>query len=145
MDDKRPDSPPPTLDRSVHAAAARVTQGISPYALAESQLDWLWHFAWSPGLAVETASRLANSLARIGVAAGLRAMGREALEPFPRNGDPYERDGLWAVSPYAELRQFHAALADAASFAIANTRGVSPIDRARMLFIVRQLLDAASP
>ena len=37
------------IDRSVHAAAARFTVGVSPAALAHAYLDWATHLAFSPG------------------------------------------------------------------------------------------------
>jgi polyhydroxyalkanoate synthase subunit PhaC len=134
-----------TIDRALHATVAKVTQGMSPYAFAESQLDWGWHFAASPGLATETISRFVQSLTRIGLAGLQRQIGREAPDPFPRNGDPYERDPLWSLPPYAQIRQVHLALADAALFAVRQTRGVSPIDRARTEFVVHQAMDALAP
>ncbi|MFO1090589.1 MAG: alpha/beta fold hydrolase [Hyphomicrobiales bacterium] len=134
-----------TMDRAIHAAAARVTQGISPFALAQAQLDWGWHFLWSPGLAMETARRFTTSMAQIALSSTLHAMGREAPDPFPKNGDPYERDGLWLQPPFAQIRQMHLAVSDAAQYAVGHTRGVEPIDRARMLFLTRQVMDAVAP
>ncbi len=134
-----------TIDRAVHAAVAKLTQGISPYAFTESQIDWAWHFAASPGLAAETVTRFAQSLARIALASAQRQMGRDAPDPFPRNGDPYERDPLWSTPPYALARQAHLALTDAALFAVRQTRGVSAIDQARTEFLVRQTMEALAP
>ena len=36
-------------DRSLHAAIARFTSGISPAALAEAYLDWATHLTYAPG------------------------------------------------------------------------------------------------
>lgn len=37
------------IDRSVHAATARATAGISPSAITSAYLDWATHLAASPG------------------------------------------------------------------------------------------------
>jgi poly(hydroxyalkanoate) polymerase-like protein len=37
------------LDRSLHYATSRLTQGRSPMALAEMHYDWLIHLSLSPG------------------------------------------------------------------------------------------------
>ena len=37
------------VDRSVHAATARLTGGISPATVAEAYMDWAIHLASSPG------------------------------------------------------------------------------------------------
>lgn len=36
-------------DRSLHAATARFTGGMSPAAMAEAYLDWVTHLAYAPG------------------------------------------------------------------------------------------------
>ena len=38
-----------TIDRSVHAATARFTAGLSPMMLIGAYLDWAAHLAFSPG------------------------------------------------------------------------------------------------
>jgi hypothetical protein len=37
------------IDRSLHAATARLTAGRSPIALADAYLDWASHLAFAPG------------------------------------------------------------------------------------------------
>src|SRR5690242_20689489 len=37
------------VDRSLHAAVARFSAGLSPPALAEAYMDWAAHLASSPG------------------------------------------------------------------------------------------------
>ena len=58
-------------DRSLHAAIARFTAGISPAALAHAYLDWATHLAYSPGKrlqlvdkAMRKAVRFANYASR---------------------------------------------------------------------------------
>ena len=59
------------LDRSLHYAMSRVTQGLSPMALAETYYDWLVHLSFSPGKQVQLwhkgvrkATRLSSHLVR---------------------------------------------------------------------------------
>ena len=42
------------LDRSIHAAVARFTGGLSPAALTEAYLDWATHLANAPGKRLRT-------------------------------------------------------------------------------------------
>ncbi|MFY9836410.1 MAG: poly-beta-hydroxybutyrate polymerase N-terminal domain-containing protein, partial [Xanthobacteraceae bacterium] len=37
------------MDRSLHAAVARFTGGLSPAALTQAYLDWATHLANAPG------------------------------------------------------------------------------------------------
>src|SRR5215470_16453823 len=37
------------IDRSLHAAVARFTAGLSPAALAHAYLDWVTHLTYAPG------------------------------------------------------------------------------------------------
>jgi hypothetical protein len=55
------------IDRSLHAATARFTAGLSPAALAEAYIDWATHLASSPGKRMqllEKATKKAVRLAR---------------------------------------------------------------------------------
>ncbi|WP_368417019.1 poly-beta-hydroxybutyrate polymerase N-terminal domain-containing protein, partial [Falsiroseomonas sp.] len=47
-----------TLDRSIRAAQARATQGLSPVALAAPLADWAFHLACAPGKQMALALRL---------------------------------------------------------------------------------------
>ena len=45
-------------DRSLHAATARFTVGLSPAALAHAYFDWATHLACAPGKRMQLISRL---------------------------------------------------------------------------------------
>jgi polyhydroxyalkanoate synthase len=65
-----PDNPYATFDRSLHAALARLTSGISSAAIASAYLDWGAHVLGAPGRQLELASKaLAGALASIDFAA----------------------------------------------------------------------------
>jgi hypothetical protein len=77
------------IDRSLHAAVARFTAGLSPAALAHAYLDWVTHLTYAPGKrlqlvdkATRKAVRFANYASRCAVA------GHEApccIEPLPQD------------------------------------------------------------
>ncbi len=52
------------IDRSLHAAAARFTMGLSPAALAEAYFDWSSHLAFSPGTQLKIANKAARKSLR---------------------------------------------------------------------------------
>src|SRR5690348_11478065 len=59
------------VDRSLHAAVARFTLGLSPAALFEAYFDWAIHLTFSPGKRMQLADkafrkglRLANYIGR---------------------------------------------------------------------------------
>ncbi len=135
-----------TIDRSLRAALARVTQGLSPYAIGAAYADWLVHYLRSPGAQLDVAFRLAESTKRIMLHAALQSADKPGEPPFPPNGwAQWEKDGLWNQPPWSLLRQWHLALTDAALLAAEAPRGMESIDRTRMSFMTRQLMDALAP
>ena len=49
----------PDLDRTLHAAMARLTGGLAPSALAGAYLDWMTHLAVAPGRQMQLAGQAA--------------------------------------------------------------------------------------
>ena len=77
------------IDRSLHAATARFTMGLSPAALAEAYLDWATHLAYAPGKriqlvdkAMRKAMRFSNYLQKYAVSGG-RA--EDCIDPLPQD------------------------------------------------------------
>ena len=95
------------IDRSLHAAGARFTAGLSPAALADAYLDWLTHLTYAPGKrlqlvdkATRKAVRFANYASRCAVA------GHEApccIEPLPQ--DKRFAGESWHKWPYNLVHQ----------------------------------------
>jgi polyhydroxyalkanoate synthase subunit PhaC len=52
------------LDRSLHAAVARFTGGLSPAALSEAYLDWATHLANAPGKRLQLTEKAARKAMR---------------------------------------------------------------------------------
>src|SRR5271167_4575646 len=76
-------------DRSLHAAMARFTVGISPAALAEAYLDWATHLAYAPGKraqligkAIRKAARFANYASHYAIEGGQTEC---CIEPLPQD------------------------------------------------------------
>src|SRR4051812_27455314 len=76
-----------TLDRSIRAAQARATQGLSPISLVAPWADWAFHLARAPGKQMSLAVLLQTSFARLALWAA-RAGGSD-VEPLvhPAPGD----------------------------------------------------------
>src|SRR3954468_22900685 len=77
-----------TLDRSIRAAQARATQGLSPISLVAPWADWAFHLARAPGKQTSLAVLLQSSLARLALWTA-RAAGGADVEPLvhPAPGD----------------------------------------------------------
>ena len=133
-----------TLNRISRALTARYTQGISPHAQFNAWFDWLSHLSRAPGRQLELlalaqiyAARLASLALHDGASPTL---------PFePQHDDRRFNDPGWRKAPYRYFAQ--AFLAQEAWWREATklVRGMQPKDSARVAFMARQLLDAASP
>ena len=134
-----------TLDRTLRATTARLTQGVSPHALMAAWLDWLSHLARAPGSQLELSLLAAVFAARLTrfAAGGLQA---QAELPFaPDESDRRFRDPAWAKWPYVFWQQ--AFLAQQAWWQAATRplRGMRPKSADRVGFVARQWLDLLSP
>ena len=76
-------------DRSLHAAMARFTAGVSPAALAQAYLDWATHLAYSPGKRLQLLDKAIRKGVRFANYAGRCAMqggqGECCIEPLPQD------------------------------------------------------------
>ena len=61
------------IDRSVHAATARFTVGLSPMALMGSYMDWAAHLAFAPGKQAQLAEKAYKKWMRLANYAGRSA------------------------------------------------------------------------
>ena len=140
------ETPPPwslaALDRRVHSAQARLTQGLSPEAIALAFLDWGMHLANAPYHRVDLA-RLALEQARSLLAAVLGFAPAPCIEPQP--GDHRFASPAWQQQPFAAIEQ--AFLLTEAWWQAATTGlpGVAAAQERIVSFAMRQVLDVASP
>ena len=134
-------------DRSLHAAAARVTGGLSPAALAQANSDWAMHLATAPGKrmqlvdkAMRKAARFANYATRCAMAGG---KGEHCIEPLPQDrrfaGDDWHR---W---PFNFIHQAFLLNQQWWHNATTGIRGISRQHEALVEFMSRQILDMVAP
>ncbi len=139
------------LDRIARAGLGRVTQGVSPNAVAAAVLDWATHLARAPGRQTELALAAWTDLMRLGRYAAASATpadaGASAPEPpfAPQPGDHRFDDPAWGRPPYSLYAQGFLAVEDFWEKATRPVRGMSAEHAARMAFLVRQALDVVSP
>ncbi len=135
------------LDRSFHAATARLTGGLSPAALALAFLDWGVHLALSPGKWVQLHHKAWRKWARLmAFAAQLAVRGRAAglcIAPLPQD---HRFDApAWGAAPFVLLHQAFLLQQQWWHVATTDVRGVSPAHGAMVTFTMRQLLDMVAP
>ncbi|MFO1302179.1 MAG: alpha/beta fold hydrolase [Burkholderiales bacterium] len=134
------------VDRSVHAATARFTGGLSPIAFTDAYLDWGAHLAFLPGKRARLAEKAAKKLQRFGVYCARRAQGI-AIEPciVPLPQDHRFDDPRWGQAPYDTMYQSFLLVQQWWHNAMTGVRGVTRQHENMVAFATRQMLDLASP
>ena len=134
-------------DRSLHAAIARFTNGLSPAALAEAHLDWATHLAYSPGKrlqlidkAVRKAVRLMNYTCRCVMERGKTDL---CIEPLPQDKRFVGEE--WQSWPYNFIYQAFLLNQQWWHSATTGLRGISKRHEDMVKFASRQILDMVSP
>ncbi len=114
-----------TFDRTLRAAEARLTQGISPTAVSGAWFDWAVHLSRAPGKRMELTTRAWTQ--------GLRwllwlrhAATQQDAAPLirPTNGDTRFTDPAWQAFPFNAMAQAH--LLTEAWWAEADARRAGP-------------------
>ncbi len=136
-----------TLDRSLHAAAARFTGGLSPAALVAAYMDWATHLAVSPGKqmqlvdkAMRKSIRLAGQMASQTTAAGRAG---PCIEPLPQ--DHRFAGEAWQKWPYNMYYQSFLLQQQWWHNATKGVRGVTKQHENVVEFAARQILDMFAP
>jgi polyhydroxyalkanoate synthase len=135
------------IDRSLHAAAARFTLGLSPAALAESYLDWATHLAFSPGKQLQLVDKAARKALRFGNYLQRCLSERGACEPCiaPLPKDRRFAGDEWQKWPYNALHQAFLLQQQWWHNATTDIRGVTRQHANIVSFVARQLLDVVAP
>ena len=133
------------LDRSLHAAAARATAGLSPSALAGAYFDWLTHLMSSPGKQAQLVEKARKKWLRYLNYAARCAMrdGKACIEPLPQ--DKRFADPAWSAFPYNLMSQGFLLSQQWWHNATTGVRGVTPQHERAVEFAARQMLDVFSP
>ena len=135
-----------TLDRLSRALLARATQGISPFAVAETWADWALHLASAPGKRLELFQRAAMTMARFGLWLPVAAAGtkREAFVE-PAAGDRRFFDPAWSQWPFNVLVQGFLSTEAWWRQATSRVAGLERDREAEAAFMARALIDVVSP
>jgi polyhydroxyalkanoate synthase subunit PhaC len=134
-------------DRSLNAAVARFTGGLSPAALVGAYLDWATHLAASPGKRMRLLDKAARKAVRFGNYAWRYAAERGdagcCIEPLPQ--DHRFTAPEWGKWPFNFLYQGFLLQQQWWHNATTGVRGVSRKHQDMVEFATRQILDMAAP
>jgi polyhydroxyalkanoate synthase len=134
-------------DRSLHAALARFTLGLSPAAIAAAYLDWLVHLIAAPGKRLQLVDKMARKALRFSAYASQQALqpGRTApvIDPLPQ--DRRFAADAWQHPPFNLLYQGFLLQQQWWHNATTEIRGVTRHHEELVEFGGRQLLDMFSP
>ncbi len=138
------------MDRSLHAAAARFTAGLSPAALAHAHLDWATYLAFSPGKrlqliekAVRKGIRFLNYACQCALHGANDGAPPTCIEPLPQ--DRRFTTEAWQKWPYNFIYQSFLLHQQWWHNATTGIRGVTKEHERIVEFASRQVLDMFSP
>ena len=134
-------------DRSLHAAIARFTNGLSPAALAHAYLDWATHLAYSPGKQLQLVDKAMRKAVRFTNYACRCAMGGGKADPCiaPLPQDKRFAGEEWQKWPYNLVYQAFLLNQQWWHSATTGLRGISKRHEDMVEFGARQILDMVSP
>src|SRR6266542_1858493 len=134
------------VDRSVHAATARFTSGLSPIALASAYLDWASHLAFAPGKRSQLAEKAFKKSLRFANYLGRYAL-RQDIDPciVPLPQDKRFVDPDWQRPPFNLIYQSFLLTQQWWHNAVTGVRGVTRSHENIVAFATRQILDMYSP
>jgi polyhydroxyalkanoate synthase len=135
------------VDRSLHAAVARFTAGLSPAALAHAYLHWATHLADAPGKRLQLVDKAARKAVRFANYATRYAMSRGqtecCIEPLSQDKRFAAED--WQRWPYNFIYQGFLLQQQWWHNATTGVRGLSKQHEKMVEFAARQILDMVSP
>ncbi len=137
---------PSSIDRLLHASLGRMTQGVSPPALALAYADWALHLAASPGKQQQLVEKALRKTTRLALHAARAATDPDTppcIEPLPL--DRRFRAEAWRRWPFNLTYQSFLLTQQWWHNATTGVRGVSPHHANVVSFMARQLLDVFSP
>ncbi|HEY6993244.1 MAG TPA: alpha/beta fold hydrolase [Xanthobacteraceae bacterium] len=134
-------------DRSLHAAVARFTAGLSPAALAHAYLDWATHLFYSPGKRLQLVDKAARKAIRFAnYASHCVPLGHQppcCIEPLPQ--DKRFVGEAWQKWPYNLIYQGFLLHQQWWHNATTGVYGVTRQHEDMVAFAARQILDMFSP
>ncbi len=135
------------IDRSVHAASARFTGGLSPAALSEACMDWAIHLAAAPGKRMQLSQKALKKAARFATYAAGAAANPQARERCiePLAHDRRFAGDAWLKWPFNVLHQGFLLNQQWWHNATTGVHGVTAQHENLVQFMTRQVLDVFSP
>jgi len=135
------------LDRSLHAAMARFTVGVSPMTLVGAYADWARHLAYSPGKQLRLTEKALRKWLRLGTYANRTAFTSNGCEPCiePLPQDRRFIGEAWRKPPYDVLYQSFLLTQQWWHNATTGVHGVNAQNERIVAFGTRQWLDVFSP
>jgi polyhydroxyalkanoate synthase len=135
------------LDRSLHAAMARFTVGVSPMTLIGAYADWAAHLSFSPGKQMQLAEKAVRKWLRLVSYANRVALSHDShvpcIEPLPQ--DKRFFDEAWRKFPYDLAYQSFLLTQQWWHNATTGVHGVNAQNEKIVAFGTRQWLDVFSP
>jgi polyhydroxyalkanoate synthase subunit PhaC len=134
-------------DRTLHAATARFTAGISPAAVTQAYLDWATHLAYSPGKRAQLLNKAIRKALRFARYVNQYAVnGSEVeccIEPLPQ--DHRFADPAWQKWPFNFIYQAFLLQQQWWHNATTDVHGVAKRHEGMVEFGARQIIDTAAP
>ena len=134
------------IDRSLHAAMARFTVGVSPMTLIGAYADWAAHLSYSPGKRLQLAEKAVRKWLRLVIYANrtFTQDGREpCIEPLPQDRRFLHK--AWRKFPYDLTYQSFLLTQQWWHNAMTGVHGVNTKNADIVAFGTRQWLDVFSP
>src|SRR5579872_567700 len=134
-------------DRTLYAAIARFTAGVSPSAVTQASLDWATHLAFAPGKRAQLlnkAIRKALRFARyVNQCALSGSQAERCIEPLPQ--DQRFVGSAWQQWPFNFIYQSFLLQQQWWHNATTEVRGVGKTHENIVEFAARQMLDTLAP
>jgi polyhydroxyalkanoate synthase len=135
------------VDRSVHAATARFTAGLSPMAVMGAYMDWAAHIAFAPGKQMRLVEKSVKKALRLANYASRRMLRHDGVEPcivpLPQDKRFVARE--WQEAPWDLTYQSFLLVQQWWYNAMTGVRGMTRRDERIVDFTTRQFLDVLSP
>jgi polyhydroxyalkanoate synthase len=135
------------IDRSVHAATARFTTGLSPMALMGAYLDWAAHLSFAPGKQAQLGEKAFKKWMRLANYASRSFWQGGEVEPCiqPLPQDHRFDNEAWRRAPWDIPYQAFLLGQQWWHNAMTGVRGVTRRNENMVAFATRQFLDVWSP
>jgi polyhydroxyalkanoate synthase subunit PhaC len=135
------------LDRSLHAAMARFTVGVSPMTLIGAYADWAAHLSYSPGKQLQLAEKTVRKWLRLVTYVSHRGLAADGCEPCiePLPQDKRFLGEAWRKFPYDLIYQSFLLTQQWWHNATTGIHGVNAQNEKIVAFGTRQWLDVFSP